>query len=141
MLPALPLGSLFISELIGKEVILETYHGINSSLSSIQSFNLESVNLVLERLDISKKIEIVNSLFEGRDEVLDKTIVLALNNLHEISEKIEKELVEIKKDIEYSKTLYFSYLRSKPYFEKLKKLECHSKILDSRLDLFLRLVD
>ena len=141
MLPALPLGSLFISELIGKEVILETYHGINSSLSSIQSFNLESVNLVLERLDISKKIEIVNSLFEGRDEVLDKTIVLALNNLHEISDKIEKELVEIKKDIEYSKTLYFSYLRSKPYFEKLKKLESHSRILDSRLDLFLRLVD
>ena len=78
---------------------------------------------------------------EDRDDVLDKTIVLALNNLHEISEKIEKELVEIKKDIEYSKTLYFSYLRSKPYFEKLKKLECHSSILDSRLDLFLRLVD
>lgn len=141
MLPALPIGSFFISELIGKEVILETYHGINSSLSSIQSFNLESVNLVLERLDIAKKIEIVNSLFEDRDDVLDKTIVLALNNLHEISEKIEKELVEIKKDIEYSKTLYFSYLRSKPYFEKLKKLECHSSILDSRLDLFLRLVD
>lgn len=141
MLPTLPLGSFFISELIGKEVILETYHGINSSLSSIQSFNLESVNLVLERLDIAKKIEIVNSLFEDRDDVLDKTIVLALNNLHEISEKIEKELVEIKKDIEYSKTLYFSYLRSKPYFEKLKKLECHSSILDSRLDLFLRLVD
>jgi len=141
MLPALPIGSFFISELIGKEVILETYHGINSSLSSIQSFNLESVNLVLERLDIAKKIEIVNSLFEDRDDVLDKTIVLALNNLHEISEKIEKELVEIKKDIEYSKTLYFSYLRSKPYFEKLKNLECHSSILDSRLDLFLRLVD
>jgi hypothetical protein len=141
MLPTLPLGSLFISELIGKEVILETYHGINSSLSSIQSFNLESVNLVLERLDISKKIEIVNSLFDERDEALDKTLVLALNNLHEISEKIEKELVEIKKDIEYSKTLYFSYLRSKPYFEKLKKLETHSQILDSRLDLFLRLID
>ena len=141
MLPALPIGSLFISELIGKEVILETYHGINSSLSSIQSFNLENVNLVLERLDIAKKIEIVNSLFEDRGNVLDKTIILALNNLHEIAEKIEKELVEIKKDIEYTKSIYFSFFRSKPYFEKLKKLENHSHILDSRLDLFLRLVE
>lgn len=141
MLPVLPLSSFFISELISKEVILETYHGINSSLSTIKSFNLENVNLVLERLDISKKIEIVNSLFDEREDVLDKTIVLALNNLHEISEKIEKELEEIKKDIEFSKSLYFSYLRSKPYFEKLKKLECHSSILNSRMDLFLRLVD
>lgn len=138
MLPALPLGSLFISELIGKEVILETYHGINNSLSSIQSFNMESVNMVLENLDISKKIEIVNCLFEENQTETDKTRVLALNNLHEIAEKIKKELEEIKKDLEYSKTIYFSYLRSKPYFEKLKKLERHSKILDSRLDLFLK---
>ena len=69
----------------------------------------------------------------------DKTRVLALNNLHEIAEKIKKELEEIKKDLEYCKTLYFSYLRSKPYFEKLKKLERHSKILDERLKLFLLL--
>ena len=139
MLPALPLGSLFISELIGKEVILETYHGINSSLCSIQSFNMESVNIVLENLDIAKKIEIVNSLFEENNLEADKTRVLALNNLHEIAEKIKKELEEIKKDLEYCKTLYFSYLRSKPYFEKLKKLERHSKILDERLKLFILL--
>lgn len=138
MLPALPLGSLFIGELIGKEVILETYHGINNSLSSIQSFNMESVNMVLENLDISKKIEIVNCLFGENQTETDKTRVLALNNLHEIAEKIKKELEEIKKDLEYSKTIYFSYLRSKPYFEKLKKLERHSKILDARLDLFLK---
>lgn len=139
MLPALPLGSLFISELIKKEVILETYHGVNSSLSSIQAFNMESVNIVLENLDIAKKIEIVNSLFEDNQRETDKTIVLALNNLHEITEKIKNELEEIKIDLDYSKTIYFSYLRSKPYFEKLKKLERHSKILDSRLDLFLKL--
>ncbi len=139
MLPTLPLGSLFIGELIGKEVILETYHGINSSLYSIQSFNMESVNMVLENLDIAKKIEIVNSLFVENHLETDKTKVLALNNLHEIADKIKNELDEIKKDLDFCKTLYFSYFRSKPYFEKLKKLERHSKILDSRLDLYLRI--
>ena len=139
MIPALPIGSLFITELIGKEVITDTMKGINSSLSSIQSFNLENVNIVLEQLDISKKIEIVNSLFESIECEMDKTKILALNNLHEISEKIEKELVEIKKDIEYTSTIHFSYFRSKPYFDKLKRLEKHSFILDNRLDLFLRL--
>ena len=139
MLPALPLGSLFISEIIGKEVIGDTVKGINTSLSSIQSFNLENVNLVLEKLDISKKIEIVNTLFEEQHNEINSTKVLALNNLHEISEKIEKELLEIEKDIEYTSTIYFSYFRSKPYFEKLRRLERHSLILDDRLDLFLKL--
>lgn len=141
MLPALPIGTLFISELIGKEVIVETYHGINSSLYSIQSFNMENVNNVLEKLDIAKKIELINTLFDERKNETEKSIVLALNNLHDIAEKIQKELEEIKNDIEYTKNIYFSYFRSKPYFDKLKKLEKHSAILDSRLDLYLKLIN
>ena len=139
MLPTLPLGSLFLGELIGKEVIIDTYHGVNASMSSIKSFNMESVNTLLEHLDISKKIEIINSLFIENELETNKTKVLALNNLHEIVEEINKELDEIKKDLEYCKTIYFSYFRSKPYFDKLKKLENHTKLLDSRLDLYLKI--
>ena len=139
MFPALPIGSLFISELIGKEVISDTYKGINSSIYNIQSFNIETVNQLIEELDILKKIEIVNSLFENLESLHDKTKILALNNLHDIADKIEKELKEIHLDIEYTKTIYFSYFRSKPYFDKLKKLKIHCKILDQRLDLILKL--
>ena len=140
MLPTIPIGSLFISELIGKEVISDTYKNINSSLTNIESFNEENVNQVIEELDINKKIGIVNSLFENIEHEHDKTKILALNNLHDISNKIERELDEIHKDLEYTKTIYFSYFRSKPYFQKLKKLKVHSKILDNRLDIVLKLM-
>jgi len=140
MLPTIPIGSLFISELIGKEVISDTYKNINSSLTNIESFNEENVNQVIEELDINKKIGIVNSLFENIESEHDKTKILALNNLHDISNKIERELDEIHKDLEYTKTIYFSYFRSKPYFQKLKKLKVHSKILDNRLDIVLKLM-
>ena len=76
MIPALPIGSLFISELIGKEMITETYKSINSSIYNIQSFDIELVNQILEELDILKKIEIVNSLFENLETLHDKTKVM-----------------------------------------------------------------
>ena len=141
MLPTLPIGSLFLSELIGKEIISDTYHGINSTLSQIESFDIRHVNNCLEKLDILKKIEIINSIFENYQCEGNKTKIMSLNNLHEIADKIKMELEEIKKDLEYSKTIYFSYLRSQPYFEKLKKLNLHCDILDQRLKLFLLLQD
>lgn len=135
----LPLGSLFLTELIGKEMISDSYKNINSSIYNIRSFDIEYVNHVLEDLDILKKIEIVNSLFENIEIEHNKTKVIALNSLHDIADKIQKELTEIKKDIEYTKTIYFSYFRSKPYFEKLNKLKNHSKILDQRMNLVLQI--
>ena len=139
MLPTIQLGSLFISELIGKEIISDTYKSINNSVTSIHEFNEVSVNIILEELDILKKIEIVNSLFNEIEGIGNKTKILALNNLHEISDKIKEELQEIKKDIKYSQTLYLASWRNKPYLVKLKKLRNHCSILDNRLDLVLKL--
>ena len=139
MLPTIQLGSLFISELIGKEIISDTYKSINTSISNIQSCNESIINSMLEELDIIKKIEIVNSLFGEIEGIDNKTKILALNNLHEIADKIKEELEEIQKDIKYCQTLYFVSWRSKPYLTKLKNLSKHSKILDNRLDLVLKL--
>ena len=89
MLPTIQLGFFFISELIGKEIISDTYKSINNSVTSIREFNEVSVNIILEELDILKKIEIVNSLFNEIEGIGNKTKILALNNLHEISDKIK----------------------------------------------------
>ena len=71
--------------------------------------------------------------------ILQKTLSLELNNLHEISDKINEELEIIKKDIEYNKTLYFSNLRANKYNKNLENLKKHTRILDKRLDLFFKL--
>jgi len=52
MLPTIQLGFFFISELIGKEIISDTYKSINNSVTSIREFNEVSVNIILEELDI-----------------------------------------------------------------------------------------
>ena len=139
-MPFLTSGILLTSEVVGKEVISGTAGNIYNLLSGINEFNLAHVNEILEELDLNKKIEIVESLFDNnKTDFTKKTYNLALNNLHEISQKIQDELETIKKDIEYTNTLYFKRFRSLSYLGSLKNLKKHSKILDERLNLVIRL--
>tara|TARA_Y200000002_G_C22589983_1_gene624775 strand:+ start:607 stop:1038 length:432 start_codon:yes stop_codon:yes gene_type:complete len=141
-MPFLTTGMILTSDVVSREVISGTTGTIYRLLSGISEFDLEHVNQLLEELDLNKKIEIVESLFDNnRYEPTKKTFNIALNNLHEISEKISLELKEIKKDIEYTKTLYFKQFRSHKYMKNLENLKKHSKILDNRLDLVIKLSD
>nr|QDY51977.1 hypothetical protein 2_49 [Mimiviridae sp. ChoanoV1] len=139
-MPFLTSGIILTSEIVGKDVISNTTSNIYKSIAGINKFNLGHVNELLEEIDIYKKIEIVESLFSNYNyDLTKKTLTLALNNLHEISDKINEELEIIKKDIEYNKTLYFSNIRANRYNKNLENLKKHTKILDQRLDLFIKL--
>ena len=139
-MPFLTSGIILTSEIVGKDVISNTTSNIYKSIAGINEFNLGHVNELLEEIDIYKKIEIVESLFSNYNyDLTKKTLNLSLNNLHEISDKINEELEIIKKDIEYNKTLYFSNIRANKYNKNLENLKKHTKILDQRLDLFIKL--
>ena len=137
-------GLVFTSEIIGKELIGETSKGIFGLLSGINEFNIPYINQLLEDLDIMKTIELVESLFHERTKnehiiQLTQSQILAFNNLHEINIKIQNELELIKKKIEESKDYWFKYFRTAPYHENLDNLKRYKKILDSRLDIVLKL--
>ena len=137
-------GLVFTSEIIGKELIGETSKGIFGLLSGINEFNIPYINQLLEDLDIMKTIELVESLFHERTKnehiiQLTQSQILAFNNLHEINIKIQNELELIKKKIEESKDYWFKYFRTAPYHENLENLKRYKKILDSRLDIVLKL--
>ena len=137
-------GLMITSEIIGKEIIGETSKGIFSLLTGISEFDIPYINTILEDLDIMKTIELVESLFHEKTEnqnviMLSKSQILALNNLHDINTKINNELQEIKKGIEDSKDYWFKYLRTAPYHKNLENLKRFKKILDSRLDLALKI--
>ncbi len=139
-MPFLTTGILLTSEIVSKDIISGTSLKIYNSLSGISEFDLEHVNQLLEEFDLFKKIEIVESLFENNKyDISKKTYNIALNNLHEISEKISKELEDIHKDIEYTKTLYFRIFRTHKYMKHLDNLKKFSNILDKRLELVVRL--
>ncbi len=140
----IPVGLIFTSEIIGKEIIGETSKGIFGLLTGINEFNIPYINTILEELDIYKIVEIVESLFtKANDEhhtlELIPAQLLAYKNLHEINIKIKDELEVLKTNIELSKDYWFKSFRTPPYHENLENLKRYKKILDSRLDLVFRL--
>lgn len=140
----IPVGLIFTSEIIGKEIIGETSKGIFGLLTGINEFNIPHVNKILENLDIYKIVEIVESLFEevSKEHHTIEYIpaqILAYKNLHEINVKIKDELEELKKNIEVAKEYWFTYFRRAPYHDNIENLKMFKKILDQRLDLVLKL--
>ena len=71
--------------------------------------------------------------------MLSQSQILALNNLHDINKKIKNELELVKKGIEDSKDYWFKSFRTAPYHKNLDNLKRYKKILDSRLDLALKI--
>jgi hypothetical protein len=140
----IPVGLILTSEIIGKEIIGETSKGIFGLLTGINEFNIPYINIFLEDLDIYKIVELVESLFNEMNNE-HHTIehipaqILAYKNLHEINLKIKKELGILKENIELSKDYWFKYFRTPPYHDNLENLRRYKKILDSRLDIVLRL--
>jgi len=140
----LPVGLIFTSEIVGKEIIGETSKGIFGLLSGINEFNIQYVNGILEELDIYKVVELVESLFydahrEHHSFDFIPAQLLAYKNLHEINIKIKQELEELKKSIEDSKEFWFKSFRTPPYHKIIENLKRHKRILDRRLELLLRL--
>lgn len=140
----IPVGLILTSEIIGKEIIGETSKGIFGLLTGINEFNIPYINIFLEDLDIYKIVELVESLFNEMNNE-HHTIehipaqILAYKNLHEINLKIKKELEILKENIELSKDYWFKYFRTPPYHDNLENLRRYKRILDSRLDIVLRL--
>ena len=126
--------------LVSAEVVSNTMKNIHDAINGIHENDVPHIIELLEKLDLKKKIEITQSLFKENKNIKNDTLKIALNNLHEITIKIKKELEEINNDIEYSKTLYFQSFRTMPYVEKLDKLKNHNDLLDNRLDLTIKLL-
>lgn len=140
----LPIGIIFTSEILGKEIIGETSKGIFGLLSGINEFNIPYINTILEELDIYKIVEIVESLFNDTNKEHNSfdfipAQLLAYKNLHDINIKIKSELELLKKNIELSKDYWLKSFRTPPYHENLENLKRYKKILDSRLELVFRL--
>ena len=130
---------LITSELIKNEIIHDTAKEIYS-FYLVFIHNEPTLNNALEELDIVKKIELIEMIFSQyiNDPLNNETLVLSLNNLHDISIKIRKELEEIKNDLKEYEKIYFKWFRQF-LINKLENLKRHCRILNERLDLFTKL--
>ena len=102
--------------------------------------------LLLERTDIKTTIMLLQSvlteLLENQNKIMNKSIVMAIDNVKEIIQLIETELTDIHKKIEYNSTLYImSSMRSYDCNINLTNMETKISILDKRRDNLFRVID
>jgi len=134
--------TLIISSLIKKEVIAQTIgestKSIFHNLSHIMEDEFKLKNII-EELDLTSKIDIINDLIKDVDkENINNIIHKAIHYLHDIIETINKEVEDIKKEIKEHSELWFHRYRTPNYISKIEKLIKHNQILDKRLDLFIK---
>ena len=134
-----------IGGMIGKEMynqaISETTHQLYSEINYLISYNDFNFKSVLENLDIINKIEIINDLLKNYDNITDKSIEKCVKSVIEIIHKINNEINEIKVLIEQHEEKLFYKWRSNPYSRKIENLINHSKIMDNRLDLLIKIIN
>jgi len=102
--------------------------------------------LLLERTDIKTTIMLLQSvlteLLENQNKIMNKSIVMAIDNVKEIIQLIETELTDIHKKIEYNSTLYImSSMRSYDCNINLTNMETKISILVKRRDNLFRVID
>ena len=134
--------TLIISSLIKKEVISQTIgestKSIFHNLSHIMEDEFKLKNII-EELDLTSKIDIINDLIKDVDkEDINDIIHKAIHYLHDIIETINKEVEDIKKEIKEHSELWFHRFRTPTYINKIERLIKHNQILDKRLDLFIK---
>lgn len=135
------------SLLFGKEMVTQTitktskdiYFGLESIL---KNDNLE-FNLVLEKLDINTKLDLINSFInEASDtqKLFSDTINKALCYINKILKTIENEIKNINLEITNHQTKWFSRFRVSNCNIMIENLVNHIKILDERFNLLIKLI-
>ena len=135
------------SVLLGKEfvnqTITKTTNNIYGNIDAIiidSSFEFKNL---LDDLDITTKLDIINSFIcnlKEDNKIYSKTILKTLDYLIDIFKKIEKELDNIKLEITEHKKKWFYTFRTAKYRPLIHNLIKHLKILDNRFDTLLNLL-
>jgi len=136
------IGGRIIGDMLEKDLIVRTISVTNAKIFGVIADYLYGETLAkdtIERLDIVHKLEVIEN-YVGElptDKHEDKSVLVALNGIQKICERIHEELAGIKQKLEDHKQKYFYYLRSVDISGDLARVEQHVANLDNRFQLFL----
>jgi hypothetical protein len=107
----------------------------------------DDVKELITSIDLDSKVELVESVVRDiHDDMKEhhihpnNSLNLSLNKLMEIIQILHNDLNEIKKGIEYHKTLWFNYFRTPSYYNIMEKVKDDKKLLDSRFDDLVKII-
>ena len=136
------------SLLIGKEVMTQTIttstKNIYSGIEKIITNENTEFNLILDKLDINTKLDIINSFIkemENSNKLFSETTRKALKYIENILKIIEVEISNINLEIEEHKQKWFNRIRRSNCREMINNLVNHVKILDDRFELLIKFIN
>lgn len=140
------MGSAAVSALLGRQIVSQAITDASSSIySSIGDVfhHTNSIDKVLFTLDIHNKVKTLELLCNSLptkeiDSSNENAIDFCLDNLHDMIIRIREDLNQLKKMIEYHKSKWFNSLRSLDVRIQLSNLNLHTKLLDSRYEMFVK---
>jgi len=140
----------FLLSTIGKDIILKTLSATSESIISITTYILDSkhscINEIKQKInimDLQFTITIIKQIIQEQNNNFDnlqESVKKAILGVNYVLKKIEKELKEIIKNLEYHETLYFNQWRNLDCDNNINEITNLNKILMKRYNLLIDLL-
>lgn len=133
-----------VSTLIGNDLmtkaISETANTIYNLLYGLVDLQDPVLERAIDELDVRAQIKCVESIIgnlENRN--LTKSLNISLEQLHEIICRIREDLKQINQNFRRHSQKYLYYYRRIDNSSEINNLKRHKKILDQRLEMFMKI--
>lgn len=142
------LESLAISY-IGSEILTDSTRTIYQKITNIISFTTPDVEHIYNELDIKSSVKLIGQTIKDFEEKyiknikeynLEKSIVMAFNEIHLVIEEIEKTMLEIDNQVNEHNEKWVSSWRTPNYLNNIKKIKILNTHLKTRFNSFCEIV-
>ncbi len=133
-----------VSTLIGNDLLTKAISDTAGTIYNLLYGLVELQDPILERaideLDVKAQIKCVESIIGNLDKGnITKSLNISLEQLHDIICRIREDLKQINSNFNQHQQKYFYYYRKIDNSLEILNLRRHKKILDQRLDMFMKI--
>lgn len=132
----------YVSHELAVNALSDTTGNIYSLITNLYGFSNKHIVSSLREMDILSKIQIVEAIIKEIPENKfknDSSLYIALQQLHNIVEEIENQLEDMNMIMKKHSEKWFSSWRASDF--NLPGLQSNYKIMEKRLDMFIKLLD
>lgn len=138
--------SLVVGAIVGNEILSNSVRRstttIYQSIIDILGSNAdEKFKNTIEEQDVYSKIKVIHEFIDSIPNGKKEKCKIAINNIELSLCLIEEEIETIKKGIETHEAKYFKYFRYCDYKRNVDNLVKYVKILNSRFDLLIKVMN
>ena len=138
--------SAFLLPLEG-HLFIETSKKLMSTVFDIVNEKNQDIIDITNSIDLNSKVELVETIIKDINEEIkihhlqpNKSLEIVLLQTTDVLDKIHNNITELKKAIEYHKSLWFNSFRSTNYYKIIDKLKENKILLDTRMNDLIKII-